>query len=732
MSALIGALRVSLSAETAQFEAGMKRAQRTAATTRSQFQKSFGGLGNIVKGGLAGIVSGLSLGMLIQGTKAALEYAGSLGEISQQLGVTTRDLQVFRYAATQTGVSQEEMEKGLGRLTKAMGQAQVGSKSMTAAFNSIGISVDDIRSKDAGEVFRLMSDGLAKIPNAADRAAVETAIFGRAGQKLDTLLAGGAGVIDDYAKSLEDLGGILSDEEIQSADLTADKIEELNTQLKTNIAGAVARNSGAILDLANSLIFLVSKLGKALTAWTDFKNALDAQAFDIASKNPLLSAKKRAEGAERAARARGKISDSGVGWNVAGSKVIIDLPPVNAPSPKPEGPGIDKFLQGGGGGGRDKKDDAERKRLEDLRNAFQFDQDILRAQMDVLRAQQQLATDYSDRAALSIQMLNLEQQGFEREMQYAVASGELSKAQAAQLEAEFAKKDALERSAVLLEEEERRREDYNMLDAKSADIQLDILEKQADLADTWQERRAIEHKILDLAYEEERRRLTRIVQESKDWAEIEAARRDLLALTQKQGLDRQSVNRNTMGPLESAQFQFGDLSEEMEMLKVNGIMGAADALTALTGGFGDFKDAAISAIRQVIAEFIRLQTIKMLFNLIGGATGGGFNMGSFMGTVGSNSAALGAIPMNIPGFATGGGFNIMGNRGIDKNVLQLNGLPIARVSHGERVSVSNDSQRAGGGNTFHFAFSGPVTRETQTQVAAAARRGIAQANRKGV
>ena len=124
MTALIGALRVSLSAETAQFEAGMKRAQRTANQTRSQFQKAFGGLGGIVKAGFAGVVSGVSIGLIVQGVKAALDYAGSLGEVSQQLGVTTKDLQVFRYAAGQAGISQQEMEQGLGRLTKAMGQAQ--------------------------------------------------------------------------------------------------------------------------------------------------------------------------------------------------------------------------------------------------------------------------------------------------------------------------------------------------------------------------------------------------------------------------------------------------------------------------------------------------------------------------------------------------------------------------------------------------------------------------------
>jgi hypothetical protein len=117
MSALIGALRASLSLETAQFEAGAKRAQRVNNGLHSSFKRTFGGIAGIAKAGLAGVISGLSVGLLIRGAKAGLDYAASLGEVSQQLGVTTRDLQVFRYAAGQVGVSQEQLEKGLQKLT---------------------------------------------------------------------------------------------------------------------------------------------------------------------------------------------------------------------------------------------------------------------------------------------------------------------------------------------------------------------------------------------------------------------------------------------------------------------------------------------------------------------------------------------------------------------------------------------------------------------------------------
>jgi hypothetical protein len=95
MGALIGALRVSLSAETAAFEAGMKRAQRTTATATGGIAKSLGR----VKGLVAGFTGALALGGLTAAIKSSLEYASHLTELGETLGLTAKDLQTFSFAA---------------------------------------------------------------------------------------------------------------------------------------------------------------------------------------------------------------------------------------------------------------------------------------------------------------------------------------------------------------------------------------------------------------------------------------------------------------------------------------------------------------------------------------------------------------------------------------------------------------------------------------------------------
>jgi hypothetical protein len=730
MASLIGALRVSLSADTAKFFAGMKGAERQAQKSSSAISKSLG----LISAGFKGLAAGLSIGLIARGIKDALEYAGSLAEVAQQLGVTTRQLQVYRYAAGQVGVSQEKLEVGLSKLNITLGKAKLGAAAPAKAFAELSkiIGKDIVASsKQGGDALPLVADGFAKITDTSKKAAIAVTLMGKGGAAMVNLLSGGSKEIDKYAAALENMGGILSDEEIQSADLTADKIEQLNNQLKANIAGAVARNSGAILDLANSLIFLVSKLGKAITAWSDFKNALDAQAFDIASKNPLLSAKKRAEGADRAARARGKISDSGIGWNVGGSKVIIELPPINAPKPKAEGVDVGNFLAGGGKKGPKGKsaeqlaEEAERKRLEALRDAFQFEEEQRRFDMDILRAKQQLATDYVARTALSIQMLNLDKTGFQEELKYRVAAKELTQAQADQLQAKFDVNDALQRQIVLEEEQADRLRDYNHLADLDFDLKRDVLESEAQLAETASERRKAELKLLDLAYRQERARLQAVIleEESKDiaqqnFARLEEARRQLANLNKTEANDRAGVLAGTRGPMEdwlaSLPTTAAKTQEAMERLEVEGFEGLIDAALALSGGFDNAKKALLDTLKQFLLGLARMELQKGLASILGSGFKG-FASGGFTGNIGRNS---------IAGF-------VHGEEGVlNSRAMRTLGVPtLNALNRGVPLSaVSNDN---GGGRNFNQTINITTPdansfRMNERQIARNAKRRLAQ------
>src|SRR5438445_10073096 len=117
-SSQIGQLRVALSLGTAEFESGAAKAASVAKTRAREIEGAFSG----AKAAVSGLFAAFTVGLLAEQVKKSLEYAGSLAEVSRTLGVTTKDLQTFRFAATQSGVAQDQLEVGLRRLTVSMGK----------------------------------------------------------------------------------------------------------------------------------------------------------------------------------------------------------------------------------------------------------------------------------------------------------------------------------------------------------------------------------------------------------------------------------------------------------------------------------------------------------------------------------------------------------------------------------------------------------------------------------
>lgn len=267
-SSPIAKLSVHLGLETAAFERGTKRAE----TRMSGFQKNMTRVSGAVKTAFVGMLGAFAVDQIVSVAKAGLEYASSLGEVATQLGVGTKALQQYRYAASQAGIEQGEMDQALGQLTKRLGAAASGAKAPTAALEKLGVALRDANGRviDAGDAIPLIAEGLKKIESPAERAAILVDLFGKAGQKLAPLLEGGAAGVNSLRDAASDLGIVLSDKQIQDADDTADKLAKMKMVLEARIAGAVADNTQTILELANALIKLVEGAGKAAKAWRYF------------------------------------------------------------------------------------------------------------------------------------------------------------------------------------------------------------------------------------------------------------------------------------------------------------------------------------------------------------------------------------------------------------------------------------------------------------------------------
>ena len=192
---------------------------------------------------------------------------------------------------------------------------------------------------------------------------------------------------------------------------------------------------------------------------------------------------------------------------------------------------------------------------------------------------------------------------------------------------------------------------------------------------------------------------------------------------------------------------------------------------------GNFRDAARGGLRAAmdgnLFNYFRDQLQNHTFNALakvldrladkladlvfdgafGGSTGGksggiGKLFGSLVSSFGfggkANAAKVGigggiGSAADIPGLNSGGRGRFKGFGGIDKNLLSLNGAPIARVSRGEQFEVfpNGPGQRAGGTTVMKFDMRGAVmTQDLLSQMNAMAQgaeeRGAAKGAQQGI
>ena len=64
-------------------------------------------------------------------------------------------------------------------MTSVIGDAMAGNKQAVAAFDHLGLSISELSKLKADEAFRRISDAVANIPNAYERASVAQDVFGK-------------------------------------------------------------------------------------------------------------------------------------------------------------------------------------------------------------------------------------------------------------------------------------------------------------------------------------------------------------------------------------------------------------------------------------------------------------------------------------------------------------------------------------------------------------------------
>lgn len=271
MASEIANLFVTLSANTTDFADKMQgvdkslgKLQRSVDSTGQNFQKlglKFAAVGGAMLG---------SLGLLVDKYS---EAGDEIAKMSKRTGFGAESLSELKYAAGMSGASLDDLETATKKMSKAIIDADSGSKAMIDNFDALGLNVTAIRDMAPEEQFWTIAYALADMEDQTLKTTLAQDLFGKSGTNMLPLLAEGQAGIASLRQEAHELNVVYSDESAAAAEKFQDSKERLTTAMQ-GIGATIAETvMPKITELINSL---TEKLKPAMAWLSEHPEMVDA------------------------------------------------------------------------------------------------------------------------------------------------------------------------------------------------------------------------------------------------------------------------------------------------------------------------------------------------------------------------------------------------------------------------------------------------------------------------
>ena len=625
MAAPVGALRVTLGANTANFEAGMRRASAQARATGQSISTSMATAQRSTVTAVAGMrtaMAGLGVAFgataILEAGRNILQFADDLDAAAQQAGMSVERYQTLREALRTLEVPAQQVDRIFRQLQTTLGDVQNGAdNAATAALERLGIQSRILNGQitTSDQLLDALAESAQNAGTSAQFTSEIVDIFGqRAGPQLAAALRDGGVALHDLEQAMRDTGTVIDEAIIQQfaeANETIDRFWETTKR-------------GATIWAAH----MIKSFASARDGLFDFLQGLPGDG--VIAQMALLPL---AFGHQRL---------SGQDARLSQSRSLRGLIAANQPGgtrrPARTGGGA---TRGGGGG-----DSAERQREDALRDEHDFQTQMRRFRSETLRAQQDQLTDAVARSQLGDQLLVIEREQYVADQALAVATGELTQARADQKVAMFDQVAIEQQQAVELNRRRMVEAEGRELADHRFEIQAEALRQEAQMAETAADRRDAELRLLELVYRHERAKLAELaIAEGMPEIERAKAQASLDDLDRRQAADTEAVIQGTRGPLEEWLAGANQVNEALENIAANGLQSVSDGLADAIMQTRSWGDVFKSVLSEVAAGLIHIGIQRAIVAAIGGATGQG-QPGFLGGIFGGGKASGGPV---IPG-----------------------------------------------------------------------------------
>ena len=242
------------------FNAGAARAKKF----DSEMKSVTSGISSHWKGLMATMGVSISVAGLINVGKQSLETMDRLDELSEKVGVGAEMLQVLEYQAKLSGLSQEALATGLGKLSKNMLEVSSGGGSAGDAFKALGLDVKDASGnlKSSDQMLLEIADKFSRMEDGAAKTGLSMQLFGRSGKELIPMLNQGKEGINSVRQEMERLGILVDEKTIRLGGQVNDQFDKMGMAAKglaVNIMGsllpALDNATKAMLEMAQNKDF---------------------------------------------------------------------------------------------------------------------------------------------------------------------------------------------------------------------------------------------------------------------------------------------------------------------------------------------------------------------------------------------------------------------------------------------------------------------------------------------
>jgi hypothetical protein len=254
--ATIGNVAVGVSANSAGFVRAMRGAKKEART--------FGSVVGKLKGTIAALGVGLGGLAVTNSIRKAFTGLDRIGKLSDQLNVSTEALQGFQLGAELTGASVEILAKGIQRMVRNLGDAQMGIGEAQRGLATLGLEAGDLARMRPEQALMEIAEGISQLGTQSEKAATAYAIFGRQGQELLNFLQGGKSALRGYLSEAQKMGRTFSRSDIKRVEDTNDAITRLATTMRVFAEKAAVALSGPLTAAVDQTSKRFQQLGGTL------------------------------------------------------------------------------------------------------------------------------------------------------------------------------------------------------------------------------------------------------------------------------------------------------------------------------------------------------------------------------------------------------------------------------------------------------------------------------------